>query len=391
MIKISGELVMQDAFQSVVDEIRRLLDTQIPVTLVVGGGSQITQKWREAGYGERPKGKNGVNPTTRLLMKDGVIPAYQQVIDHVRSCFAVDRANIIEPGQVKCNLVAGAGLVGSPYQIDGLHMGAGPNLNIIGFQGVADNSLSGGEKVPVNVNADDIALWIAREHRKELAEVLFLTGTGGLQDEDGELLDFLTKSQLEAILKGEFPNVTVDGGMRKKVEVALEMLAHVKKVAMVKLDRLRKELQTNEGGGTLIADVKRNRFDPLRHPQIFDEVFEINKVAGNFAERSAEELERIKANHKVCTVDGTMIGGFSLSDTVIDDFDGHLIECFWVAKKGAGISGELLKHILTLKKPVFAYSKNGIFEKHGFQKVEGKTSRSGAQLWRFDPQSEEVF
>lgn len=86
-----------------------------------------------------------------------------------------------------------------------------------------------------------------------------------------------------------------------------------------------------------------------------------------------------------------MIGGFSLSDTVIDDFEGHLIECFWVAKKGAGISGELLKHILTLKKPVFAYSKNGIFEKHGFQKVEGKTSRSGAQLWRFDPQSEEVF
>lgn len=385
LVKASGELIQQKSFQLVVDEIKRLLDFHIPVTLVVGGWSQITEQWKNAWKGERPKGLNGINKTTRELIQLAVQPAYENIIGEISQFFTGDRPIIIQPEQLMCNLIPRAGYVWNPYKIKGLNMEGG--LNIVAFLWVADNSLFGGWKEAVNVNADDIVLWIAREFRTKLAAALFLTGVGGLLDDNHEILDFLTRYQLEKIIRWKLPNISVNWWMLKKIEVAQEVLAHLKKLAIVNPSNMQKELESHQWGGTLIVDVNRNRFEDMQHRAIFETVYNENVKKGFFAERTEIERDWVFKNHKVCVVDWTIIWGFSISDKVVNNEDGKLIECFWVAKKQASISSQLLKHISISNKPIFAYANGEVFQKYGFQEVAWVFSeKTGAKLWRWNPE-----
>ena len=102
----------------------------------------------------------------------------------------------------------------------------------------------------LNVNAD----WAANELVKILQpdKIVFLTGTGGLLDADGDLIDSINLSTEYDALKAQ---PWVHSGMRIKMEQIHDLLMQLppsSSVSITRPDELAKELFTHRGSGTLV-------------------------------------------------------------------------------------------------------------------------------------------
>ena len=102
----------------------------------------------------------------------------------------------------------------------------------------------------LNVNAD----WAANELVKILQpdKIVFLTGTGGLLDADGDLIDSINLStEYDALMAQPW----VHSGMRIKMEQIHDLLMQLppsSSVSITRPDELAKELFTHRGSGTLV-------------------------------------------------------------------------------------------------------------------------------------------
>jgi acetylglutamate kinase len=102
----------------------------------------------------------------------------------------------------------------------------------------------------LNVNAD----WAANELVKVLQpyKIVFLTGTGGLLDSEGDLIDSINLStEYEALMAQPW----VHSGMRIKIEQIHDLLMQLppsSSVSITRPDELAKELFTHRGSGTLV-------------------------------------------------------------------------------------------------------------------------------------------
>ncbi|CAN5192137.1 acetylglutamate kinase [soil metagenome] len=102
----------------------------------------------------------------------------------------------------------------------------------------------------LNVNAD----WAANELVKILQpyKIVFLTGTGGLLDADGHLIDSINLSTEYQTLMNQ---PWVHSGMRLKMEQIHDLLMQLppsSSVSITRPDELAKELFTHRGSGTLV-------------------------------------------------------------------------------------------------------------------------------------------
>jgi acetylglutamate kinase len=102
----------------------------------------------------------------------------------------------------------------------------------------------------LNVNAD----WAANELVKTLQpyKIVFLTGTGGLLDGDGEVIDSINLSTEYASLVQQ---PWLHSGMKVKLEQIHDLLAALppsSSVSITRPDELAKELFTHRGSGTLV-------------------------------------------------------------------------------------------------------------------------------------------
>ena len=102
----------------------------------------------------------------------------------------------------------------------------------------------------LNVNAD----WAANELVKTLQpyKIIFLTGTGGLLDGDGEMIDSINLSTEYAEL---IRQPWLHSGMKVKIEQIHDLLMQLppsSSVSITKPDQLAKELFTHRGSGTLV-------------------------------------------------------------------------------------------------------------------------------------------
>ena len=102
----------------------------------------------------------------------------------------------------------------------------------------------------LNVNAD----WAANELVKTLQpyKIIFLTGTGGLLDGDGELIDSINLSTEYAEL---IEQPWLHSGMKLKIEQIHQLLMDLplsSSVSITRPDELAKELFTHRGSGTLV-------------------------------------------------------------------------------------------------------------------------------------------
>jgi acetylglutamate kinase len=244
VIKVSGGEFEKEEFQFLLNTIHLLLENDITIFFVFGGGVQIDDFYKQ--YSKTPRKKiEGVGITTPEVMENGVIPAYNFLIEKLQKKF-IDISfdiNILSPQDIqveKCSDCEKFGLVANPQHIN---IDESKALHIIGFVG-EDMS-----KQKYNINADEIALSIVKT--QEIDEVIFITGTGGLLNNSGEIISKVFERDLQEMIEGTFPAVHVSGGMKKKCEEILELLKRVKKVAMAKSETLQQELFTHNGAGTL--------------------------------------------------------------------------------------------------------------------------------------------
>jgi len=102
----------------------------------------------------------------------------------------------------------------------------------------------------LNINADFAANELVRVLQPY--KIVFLTGTGGLLDESGKLIDSINLStEYEHLMAQPW----INGGMRLKLEQIADLLADLPLTSSVSITRpaeLAKELFTHKGSGTLV-------------------------------------------------------------------------------------------------------------------------------------------
>ncbi|TKS54129.1 acetylglutamate kinase [Luteimonas yindakuii] len=107
----------------------------------------------------------------------------------------------------------------------------------------------------LNVNADFSANELVR--KLQPYKIIFLTGTGGLLDEQGRVIDSINLStEYEHLMAQEW----ISGGMRLKLEqikALLDDLPLTSSVSITRPDDLAKELFTHTGSGTLVRRGER--------------------------------------------------------------------------------------------------------------------------------------
>jgi acetylglutamate kinase len=139
------------------------------------------------------------------------------------------------------------GFVGDIQSIDPTlinHLDAADFIPVIAPIGVGDDGQA------YNINADLVASELAQTLKAE--KLLLMTNTPGVLDKSGKLLTGLTHAQIEAL----FADGTISGGMRPKIQGALDAALHGVKAVHIIDGRVQHalllEILTSEGVGTMI-------------------------------------------------------------------------------------------------------------------------------------------
>ena len=298
VLKVSGAEIDGEDFPVLVSDIRFLTQKGVRIVLAFGGGDQISTH-----YGKPREKIDGVAVTTLEVLTQGVLPAYAEI--RAKLEYALPEGICIEPEALRCDLHDDTrfGLVGMPKEI----VLPENDLSFVGFVGDSE-----GQRV--NVNADDIAMQIVRQYRAQIEEIIFLTSTGGIQDHNGQVVPLLTEKRIDKILRGQDDEITVDGGMLKKVREIRNALNVIAKVVMTKTSGLRDEIEHWMGSGTLSINGAMLTGSPIRDIEkpIFGRIYEQNVALGIFRPRTSEEIDELTAHHHMLRAGNSPLGGFSL-------------------------------------------------------------------------------
>ncbi len=249
VIKVSGAEFQKKEFSQLIETIHLLLQNDITIFLIFGGGIQIDQFYKK--NSDTPNISrvkiNGVGVTTPEVLEIAVLPAYKFLIKKLENYFldmpysynTISTKDLIVSSCLDCEKF---GFVANPQTII---IDKSKNLHIIGF--VGENK--SGQKF--NVNADEIALSICKQHK--IDEVIFITGTGGILDNCGNIISKISKRELCSIIQHTNKKISVSDGMQKKCNEILELLKIVPKVVLATSETLQQELFTEKGAGTLLT------------------------------------------------------------------------------------------------------------------------------------------
>ncbi len=257
VVKVGGA-VLRDDLEALTSSLTFLQEVGLTPIVVHGAGPQLDEEMNAAGIVKQTV--NGLRVTT------------PEVLAIVRKVFLQQNLALVEAlqqgGARATSIVSGVfeaeykdqatyGLVGDVTRINlapieaSLHAGSIPVIASMG-------ETVGGQIL--NINADFAA--------NELVQVLqpykiiFLTGTGGLLDADGKVIDSINLSTEYDDLMAQ---PWINGGMRVKIEQIkdlLDKLPLTSSVSITKPAELAKELFTHRGSGTLVRRGERVlRFD----------------------------------------------------------------------------------------------------------------------------------
>jgi len=139
------------------------------------------------------------------------------------------------------------GFVGDIYDIDPTlihHLDAADFIPVVAPIGVGEDGQA------YNINADLVASELAQTLKAE--KLVMMTNTAGVLDKSGKLLTGLTHAAIEAL----FADGTISGGMKPKIQGALDAVLHGVKATHIIDGRVEHalllEILTSEGVGTMI-------------------------------------------------------------------------------------------------------------------------------------------
>lgn len=267
VVKVGGA-VLRDDLEALTSSLAFLQDVGLTPIVIHGAGPQLDEDLAAAGIEKQTVDGLRVTSPEALAIVRRVFQ--QQNLKLVEALQAGDaRATSIMSGVFEAEYLDREiyGMVGQVRRVNlapidaSLQAGSIPVIASLG-------ETIGGQIL--NVNADFAA--------NELVQVLqpykiiFLTGTGGLLDDSGKVIDSINLStEYEHLIAQPW----INGGMRVKIEQIkdlLDKLPLTSSVSITKPAELAKELFTHKGSGTLVRRGERvrqtNSWDELDLPRL---------------------------------------------------------------------------------------------------------------------------
>ncbi|GAB6196397.1 acetylglutamate kinase [Lysobacter xanthus] len=252
VVKVGGA-VLRDDLDALASSLAFLQDVGLTPIVVHGAGPQLDEEMAAAGIEKQTIDGLRVTPPAVLAVVRRVMQA-----QNLRLAEALQEAGARSTSIVSGVFEAGyidrerLGLVGSVDRVElapihaSLRVGSIPVIASLGE--TVDGQI-------VNVNADYAANELVRVLQPY--KIVFLTGTGGLLDGEGDVIDSINLStEYEHLLAQPW----LTGGMRLKIEQIRDLLDALPPASSVSITRpaeLAKELFTHRGSGTLVRRGER--------------------------------------------------------------------------------------------------------------------------------------
>ncbi len=270
VVKVGGA-VLRDQLGPLVSSLAFLQQVGLTPIVIHGAGPQLDEEMAAAGIrketvdGLRVTSPQGLAVVRRVLQLQNL-----RLVEALQA--EAIRATSIPTGVFECEILDREvyGLVG---RVTRVHTSGMKTAIDVGSIPVIASLGETAEGQIVNVNAD----WGANElvKRIEPYKIIFLTGTGGLLDGDGRIIDSISLVTDYDRLMAE---PWIHSGMRLKMEQIHQLLMDLPPATSLSItspDEMAKELFTHRGSGTLVRrgeriltlqswdDVDLNRFSAL--------------------------------------------------------------------------------------------------------------------------------
>ncbi len=247
VVKVGGA-VLRDELDPLVSSLAFLQQVGLTPIVVHGAGPQLDEEMAAAGIekkivdGLRYTSPEGLAVVRRVMRRENL-----RLVDALLSVGV--RAASIHAGVFESVVLDREryGLVGKVERVDISSIEAAIEADSIPV--IASLGETAGGQI-VNVNAD----WSANELVKRMQpyKIIFLTGTGGILDERGKLIESISLStQYEHLMEQPW----IHSGMRVKLEQIHDLLMDLPPSSSLSIttpDEMAKELFTHRGSGTLV-------------------------------------------------------------------------------------------------------------------------------------------
>ena len=247
VVKVGGA-ILRDDMESLISSLSFLQQVGLTPVVIHGAGPQLDEEMAAAGITKQTvDGLRVTPPEVLAVVRRVLVRENLRLVDALQE--AGVRATSIQTGVFEAEIVdrERLGLVGDVKRVEREGVEAAIRANSIPVICSLGETKDG---QIVNVNAD----WAANELVKSLQpyKIIFLTGTGGLLDGEGRLIDSINLStDRERLMAAPW----LTGGMRVKIEQIADLLDALppsSSVSITKPDELAKELFTHRGSGTLV-------------------------------------------------------------------------------------------------------------------------------------------
>ncbi len=226
----------------------------------------------------------------------------------------------------------------------------------------------------LNINADDITLYIWKLLWENVGKIFFLTWSGWIQDINGKNISFITKSNIERILKWEHKKIHIYGWMYKKVQTIQDIVNNgISALVLTHLKSFKDEIEKVSWCWTYIVDEQSIKVEESIDYSFFQELYQTQKRKWNWKKRNKDEIDEVYNNHKIISINGIPLGWVSVKPSIINH----------VAEEWNGIWKILFEKIINQYRPLFAYSRQEkFFEKMWFFQVPRIVSNTWAELYK---------
>jgi bifunctional N-acetylglutamate synthase/kinase len=303
VVKVGGA-VLRDELDALVSSLAFLQQVGLTPIVVHGAGPQLDERMQAAGIEKRTVDNLRVTDAPVLAVVRQVMRQENLKLVEALQAQGV-RATSIQSGVFEADYLGRAvyGLVGKVTRVDTDGIEAAIKVGSIP---VIASLAETGEGQIVNVNAD----WAANELIKTLQpyKIVFLTGTGGLLDGDGQVIDSINLStEYDELIAQPW----LHSGMRVKIEQIHDLLLQLppsSSVSITKPAQLAKELFTHKGSGTLVRRGERvlrattwGELDLPRLRGLIESAFG-RKLSPDYFERSQLHRAYVSENYRAAVI-----------------------------------------------------------------------------------------
>jgi bifunctional N-acetylglutamate synthase/kinase len=247
VVKVGGA-VLRDELDALVSSLAFLQQVGLTPIVLHGAGPQLDEEMAAAGIEKKTvDGLRYTSPEVLAIVRRVFLQENLRLVEALQTVGV--RATSVQSGVFESDYLSKRkyGLVGKVSIVHTEAIDSAIKAQTIPV--IASLGETAGGQI-LNINAD----WAANELVKTLQpyKIIFLTGTGGLLDGDGRIIDSINLSTEYA---GLLQQPWLHSGMRVKIEQIHELLMQLppaSSVSITRPDELAKELFTHRGSGTLV-------------------------------------------------------------------------------------------------------------------------------------------